>query len=271
MPHGGKDLNNPKKILEYAILAEKSGWDGFFIWDSLSMYCVDPWITLAAIAVKTEKIKMGVMVTPVARRRPWKLAKEIISLDNLSNGRVIFGAGLGDDVVFKPYGEGEDKKHRAEKLDEGLVILDQLLKGEKVNFQGKYFNLTDIQYESSVQKPRVPIWIGGLWPNKGPFKRAAKWDGMMPHTVRSVKRGERLEINEIKEIMKYIADHRKDSIDNFEMVMLSYLPKEKELALELVKSYYEVGVKWWVESVLEWEAETLEDVKERIISGPPEY
>lgn len=211
------------------------------------------------------------MVTPVARRRPWILAKEGVSLDQLSNGRLIFGAGLGDDPVFGSYGEDTDKKVRAKKLDEGLDILNQLWSGEVVNFDGKYFNITDITYDRPVQTPRIPIWIGGLWPNKAPFRRAAKWDGMMPHTVRSVKRGERLEIEEIKDIMKYIEEHREGPMDDFEMVMLSYLPKNEEDAISLVSKYHDVGVTWWVESVHEWGAEKIEEIEERIREGPPSY
>ncbi|KKM00173.1 hypothetical protein LCGC14_1807060, partial [marine sediment metagenome] len=198
MPHGGPSLNTPQKVTKYAIIAEQSGWDAFFIWDSISALAVDPWVTLASIAMSTKKIKIGAMVTPVARRRPWKLAKEGVSLDQLSHGRLIFGAGLGDDPVFGPYGEDTDKKVRAKKLDEGLDILNQLWSGEAVNFDGKYFNITDITYDRPIQSPRIPIWIGGLWPNKAPFRRAAKWDGMMPHTVRSVKKGGEIETEEIK-------------------------------------------------------------------------
>ena len=271
MPHGSPSLNTPQKITRYAILAEKAGWDGFFIWDSLSSLAVDPWITLASIAIKTETIKIGAMVTPVARRRPWKLAKEAVSLDQLSNGRLIFGAGLGDNIVYGPYGEETDKKVRAKKLDEGLEILDRLWRGEKVDYKGEFYNLTGIQYDRPIQSPRIPIWIGGLWPNKGPFRRAAKWDGMMPHTVRSVNRGERLELEEIKDIMEYITKHREEPMDEFELVMLSYLPKDPEEAIDLVRSYHQAGVKWWVESVLEWQAEGTEEIVERIKSGPPAY
>ncbi|MCE7734123.1 MAG: LLM class flavin-dependent oxidoreductase, partial [Candidatus Heimdallarchaeota archaeon] len=181
MPNGGPSLNTPQKITKYAKIAEQSGWDAFFIWDSIGPSATDPWVTLASIAMNTEKIKIGAMVTPVARRRPWKLAKEAVSIDQLSEGRLIFGAGLGDDPVFAPFNEDTNKKVRATKLDEGLNILNQLWSGEKVNFNGDYFKITDITYNKPVQTPRIPIWIGGLWPNKGPFRRAAKWDGMIPH------------------------------------------------------------------------------------------
>ena len=271
MPHGGPSLNTPQKITDYAVMAEDAGWDGFFIWDSISKMAVDPWITMANIASKTTKIKFGPMVTPIARRRPWMIAKALISLDQLSDGRVIFGAGLGDDPVFDAIGELTSKKMRAEQFDEGLKVLDALLKGEKVSHKGEYYALKDVEFENGVQQPRIPIWMGGLWPAKAPFRRAAKWDGMMPHTVRSVTPGERLELDEVEEIMAYINDHRVGSMDDFDMVMLSYLPEDKKEAEELVKRYYNKGVSWWVESVHEWKAESMDELKRRIQVGPPEF
>jgi len=271
MPHGLESLDTPQKVAKYAVIAEKSGWDGFFIWDSIGTRSVDPWVTLAAIAVQTETIKIGAMVTPIARRRPWKLAKEAISIDQLSNGRLIFGAGLGDTPVFKPYGGETDPKVRAKMLDEGLEVLDRLWEGEEVNFEGEHYTVKGVKFERPVQRPRIPVWLGGLWPKRAPFRRAAKWDGMMPHTVRSVKPGERLELDEVQEIIAYIASHREGDMDDFEMVMLSYLPENKDEAVALVKSYHEVGVKWWCESVFEWRAENVGEMEARIVAGPPDY
>jgi alkanesulfonate monooxygenase SsuD/methylene tetrahydromethanopterin reductase-like flavin-dependent oxidoreductase (luciferase family) len=130
-------FNNPFDLAEVAQKAEKAGWDGFFLWDhlvfmeGLEVPVLDPWITLSAISVKTEKIKIGPLITPISRRRPWKLAREIISLDHLSNGRIILGVGLGaPEYDFVTFGEDFDNSIHAKKLDEGLDVLIGFLSGK---------------------------------------------------------------------------------------------------------------------------------------------
>jgi alkanesulfonate monooxygenase SsuD/methylene tetrahydromethanopterin reductase-like flavin-dependent oxidoreductase (luciferase family) len=128
----------------------------------------DPWVTMAAIAARTERLRIGPLVTPLARRRVHKLARETVSLDILSGGRLVFGAGLGPDTTgeFGPFGDETDPRARAKLLDDGLTQLAAYWDGE---FEPR-----------PVQQPRIPIWIAARWPNRRPLKRAARWDGLFP-------------------------------------------------------------------------------------------
>jgi alkanesulfonate monooxygenase SsuD/methylene tetrahydromethanopterin reductase-like flavin-dependent oxidoreductase (luciferase family) len=265
-PNHGSD---PRFLAEIALEAEKAGWDGFFIWDNL--VALDPTIGLAAIAYATSKIKIGSMVFNVGRRRPWKLGRELVAIDHLSQGRLIIGAGLGDEGAYTTYGETGGLKPRAEKLDEGLEILSGLLSGEEFEYTGKHYQIKKTQFrDKPVQESHVPIWIGGLWPNKGPFRRAAKYDGIMPHTVRSTTLGEQLTHEEVKDIMRYIESHRKGSMDDFTLAMLSSTPPEEDQAREIISPFIELGAKWWVESVFEWQI-PMEDAIERVKAGPTKF
>lgn len=277
MPHGVKAISTPQDVVSLAIAAEEGGWDGFFIWDNLGQAMSDTAVVLAAIAVQTKRIKIGPMVTGVPRRRPWKLAKEIITLDLLSEGRIIFGAGLGEGMFYEKFGEETDDKIRAEKLDESLEILNAFMSGKEVNFEGKHYKVDSLTYKPPVQSPRVPIWVAGFWPKKGPFRRAAKWDGIMPHTTRVVKdENAILSTEEVEASLKFIQDHREGTLDNFSYVMLNPIPEDEEKKQKLLEKYQKLGVSWWVDSVYEWsqfdrEMETLEPLIAKIKAGPPNY
>jgi alkanesulfonate monooxygenase SsuD/methylene tetrahydromethanopterin reductase-like flavin-dependent oxidoreductase (luciferase family) len=172
--------------------AEAAGWDGFFLWDHIrfsdtfDVSVHDPWIALAALAATTQRIRLGPLVTPLARRRPWTVARETVTLDHLSRGRVVFGAGLGfpPDVEFGAFGEPTGDRERAELLDEGLEILDGLWSGEPVTVEGKHYLMDGVRFlPKPVQRPRIPVWVAGMWPNRAPFRRAARWDGVFPIAV----------------------------------------------------------------------------------------
>ena len=196
---------------ELAHIAEESGWDGIFLEDYIvwqshpEVPTYDPWITLAAIAMRTQRIRLGTMVTPLARRRPWKLAQELVTLDHLSNGRMILGVGLGDtgesigmDSSFAHFGEMLDPKKRARMLDEGLAIITRIWNGKPFSFDGEFYKIHNVQIlPKPVQQPRIPIWVGGGYPNRGPVERALRWDGscmykqqghwMQPEDVRALR------------------------------------------------------------------------------------
>lgn len=162
-------------VADLAARAEERGWDGFFLWDHITYRppvraVADPWITLAAIATATDRLVIGPLVTPLARRRPHRLARETVTLDRLSGGRLILGVGLGSDRSgeFDPdrFGEEGDPRVRAGLLDEGLERLSAYWAGE---------------FEPvPVQAPRVPVWVASRWPNRRPLRRAARWDGLFP-------------------------------------------------------------------------------------------
>ena len=170
---------------ELAALAEAAGWDGVFLEDYIvwqnnqTMPTYDPWVTLAAMALRTERVRLGTGVTPLTRRRPWKVAKETATLDQLSNGRIILGVGLGDaGASFDAFGEVTDVAERAAMLDEALAVLVGLWSGEPFSYDGAHYHLREVTLlPAPVQRPRIPIWVGGAWPKPGPTRRAARWDG----------------------------------------------------------------------------------------------
>lgn len=208
VPAGEVDVH---ALAELAHLAEEVGWDGIFIEDYITHWMapdaptVDPWIGLAAIAMRTERIRLGTMVTPLPRRRPWKVAREAVTLDHLSHGRLILGVGLGgasDPMNFDRFGEVTSVPQRAEMLDEALDIIAGLWSGQLLSYHGKHYRIDEITFlPTPVQKPRIPIWVGGDYLRKGPRERAARWDGsclykgtpgtgwqdMTPNDVRTLK------------------------------------------------------------------------------------
>ena len=167
------ELCDPRLLAELAADAEANGWDGFFLWDHVSYpepvnAIADPWVALSAIAAATERVRIGPLITPLARRRVHKLARETVTLDRLSDGRLILGVGVGSERTdeFAPYGDATGMKERAVLLDEGLAQLARYWDGE---FQ-----------PVPVQQPRIPVWVAARWPRRRPLQRAARWDGLFP-------------------------------------------------------------------------------------------
>jgi alkanesulfonate monooxygenase SsuD/methylene tetrahydromethanopterin reductase-like flavin-dependent oxidoreductase (luciferase family) len=177
------ELADPRRVGDLAAEAEAAGWDGVFVWDhvyyrSPVRAVTDPWTALACIAMRTTRVLLGPMVTPVPRRRPQVLARQIAALDQLSDGRCVFGAGLGLDGSGRElsrFGEELDDRTRAAMLDEGLALLQALLTGKPVDHSGEHFTARDVTF---LPAARVPIWIAARWPNKRPLRRAAAHDGV---------------------------------------------------------------------------------------------
>lgn len=170
-----------KEVVDAAVEAEKAGWDGVFVSDELSGFS-DPWTVLAAIAAKTTRIRLGTWITPVPNNLPWRLAQILASLDQLSDGRVILGVGLGTPHEYEAFCGSYDPKALGRRYDETLEIMTQLWQGDPVSFSGEFFTLNDAKLAiTPVQKPRIPIMMACWWPNKKPFRRAARWDGIMPY------------------------------------------------------------------------------------------
>lgn len=181
------ELADPRRCAEVAARAEAGGWDGMFVWDHM-LYAppveaiADPWVTMAAMACATERIALGPMVTPIARRRPWKLAREAITLDHLSGGRLVLGAGLGGDPgrELSAFGEEGDARSRARLLDEGLDLIVALWAGERVDHRGAFQADGVRLLPRPLQRPRIPIWLAARWPHQAPVRRAARYDGLFP-------------------------------------------------------------------------------------------
>jgi alkanesulfonate monooxygenase SsuD/methylene tetrahydromethanopterin reductase-like flavin-dependent oxidoreductase (luciferase family) len=170
-----EELSEPALVAELAERAERRGFDGFFVWDHVAYRepvkaLADPWVTLAAVAMRTERVRIGPLVTPLARRRPHQLARETVTLDRLSGGRLVLGVGLGSEVTgeFDParFGEEGDPKARARLLDEGL---ERLLEYWDGGFEPR-----------PVQRPRIPVWVAARWPRRKPLRRAARYEGLFP-------------------------------------------------------------------------------------------
>ena len=276
------DLADPRALAALAREAEESGWDGFFIWDHVvydpSFHPIaDPWVGLAAVALATKRVRLGTLVTPLARRRPWQVAREAATLDRLSGGRLVLGVGLGDPVPwdFGFFGEEEDARARARRLDEGLAILAGLWSGEPFSHEGEHYRLREVTFlPTPVQRPRVPIWVGGWWPNKPPMRRAARWDGVAPG-----KWGEPLAPEELRNLTAYVAAHRADG-SPFDVVVTGETPGgDRGGGTEVVARYAAAGATWWIEDVGPWRfglgAEdpwpppATASIRERIRQGPP--
>jgi alkanesulfonate monooxygenase SsuD/methylene tetrahydromethanopterin reductase-like flavin-dependent oxidoreductase (luciferase family) len=275
---------DPHNLLTLAAEAETAGWDGFFLWDHLLIFSraavpfVDAWVALAAIATRTERMRLGPMITPVARRRPWKLARELVSLDHLSRGRAVLGVGLGNpaDVEFQYFGEDPADRVRARKLDEALGIVDGLQRGESFQHDGEYFHLEAMTFlPRPVQTPRVPVWVAGNWPNKLPMRRAARWDGVFPlKQPSSVSVGSMafsdmwLAPTDLREIVAFVRQHRTTE-GHFDVVASGATPvNEPAHAREVVAAFQEVGATWWLEW-LDEQRGTFAKMREHIQQGPP--
>jgi alkanesulfonate monooxygenase SsuD/methylene tetrahydromethanopterin reductase-like flavin-dependent oxidoreductase (luciferase family) len=180
-------LADPRLLAALAAEAEEAGWDGVFLWDHVvyrppADAVLDAWIALAAIAAATTRVRLGPMVTPLARRRPHVVARQVAALDLLSEGRFVLGAGLGLDASggeLSRFGEELDDRIRAGMLDEALGLLDALLRGERVDHAGEHYVARDVRFlPPPQQQPRPPIWLAGRWPNGAPLRRAARYDGV---------------------------------------------------------------------------------------------
>jgi alkanesulfonate monooxygenase SsuD/methylene tetrahydromethanopterin reductase-like flavin-dependent oxidoreductase (luciferase family) len=180
------ELADPGRVADLAVVAEEAGWSGFFLWDHMlarpGMAVCDPWIAMAAVATATREITFGPMVTPLARRRPWVLARQAAALDRLSGGRLVIGVGLGDDgwKEFSSFGEATEPRERGLLLDESLEVLRRLLTGEDVDFDGQRLSVHTTPFLPKPVQDPVPIWVGARWPNRAPLARAARMQGCFP-------------------------------------------------------------------------------------------
>src|SRR5215472_1223819 len=181
------EFADPRQVAALARRAEEAGWDGFFVWDHVvfgygqHLEVADPWVLLTVMAMSTERITLGPLVTPVPRRRPGTLARQVTSVDRLSHGRLVFGAGLGFtlEAEYGTWGEVTEPRVLARRLDEGLAVLAALWAGERVDFRGAEVAAVGVTFAPvPVQRPRPPVWIGGNWPARAPLRRAARWDGV---------------------------------------------------------------------------------------------
>jgi alkanesulfonate monooxygenase SsuD/methylene tetrahydromethanopterin reductase-like flavin-dependent oxidoreductase (luciferase family) len=258
-------LADPAVVARLAGEAEEAGWDGFFLWDQIRWRepvaaVGDTQVTLAAIAAATERIRFGPLVTPLARRRPVKVARETAALDLLSGGRLTLGVGLGSDEFGSEYsmtGEELDDRRRAGMLDEALEILTAAWSGEPVHHRGRHYTVDGMRFlPRPVQRPRVPVWVAGYAGKLRPMRRAARYDGFFPVNLDSA--------DLLAEIIARVGTLREEA---------GRAPDEPyEVIAELEPGtdptpYREAGATWWL-AAPEWEGISADGVLGVIREGP---
>ena len=272
------DYADPATFMRLAREAETAGWDGLFVWDHILVepdggwQIADPWTLMAAAAAVTERIRLGPMVTPLPRRHPWVVARQAISLDHLSRGRLTLGVGLGmpPEVEFGAFGLETDAKARAAQLDEGLAILDGLWSGESFSFAGDHYRLEPMRFAPRpVQRPRIPIWVAGWSRRAAPFRRAARWDGVFPISPVTEESGAPIPIDELRAVLAIIrAERGERGLDGYDVAITGGSPADPVEAAQVVEPYVAEGVTWWLEGLNGWRG-LLEEMEERLRSGPP--
>lgn len=270
------EFADPATVVALARDAEASGWDGFFLWDHINIFgeepvpVADPWIHLAAVAQATERIAIGTMVTPVPRRRPWVLARQTATLDRLSRGRLILGVGLGfpAETEFSAFGEDPDLSVRAQKLDEGLAILAGLWSGEAFEFRGRHYQVARTRFlPTPVQQPRIPVWVAGVWPNAGPLRRAAAWDGYFPITMRpDGSEGEPLTPDDFAEMRTKLESMREGR--PIELVAGDEVVDTKPFDLDYLRGFERAGVTWYFLNLSTRHVD-MAALSDRVRQGPP--
>lgn len=256
LPNGGQGVE-ARNLVDLAKVAEQSGWDGVILEDYLIFQgkigesCFDPWTLLGAMAAVTDHILLGIEVVPLARRRPWQVASQAVTVDHLSRGRLVLGFGLGfkGDINFDGFGEDLDIKQRARRLDEGLEIINGLWTSKPFSHDGEFYHIKDVQLSPApLQQPRIPIWIGGGYPNKGPLERALRWDGACMYIeVGSFSKWQDWTPERMREFRTLVEQKRgKDS--PFTIAIGGRQRGEDwEKDRSLIQSLSEAGADWWLE------------------------
>jgi alkanesulfonate monooxygenase SsuD/methylene tetrahydromethanopterin reductase-like flavin-dependent oxidoreductase (luciferase family) len=258
-------LADPAVVVRLSAEAEEAGWHGVFVWDNLRYVepvvdVADPWITLAAMAAATERIQLGPMVTPLARRRPVKVARETATLDRLSGGRLALGVGLGSDEFASEYsitGEELDDRRRASMLDESLEILAAAWSGEPVHHRGEHYTVDGMRFlPRPVQRPGVPVWVAGYYGKPRPVRRAARYQGFFPLGLDHPE--------QLAEVVADLAALRKeagrDPTEPYDVVVA--LPPGDDPA-----PYFAAGATWWLVE-FPWDAVSVDQVRAVIHDGP---
>ncbi|HZX04000.1 LLM class flavin-dependent oxidoreductase [Kribbella sp.] len=273
------DFADARAVIRVAKAAEEAGWDGLFFWDHVvhskaqrrGQPFGDPWMLMTAAALATSRIKLGPLVTPVARRRPEQLARQVATLDALSGGRVIFGAGLGGpiDDEFGSFGDETDPRVLAERLDEGLDLMAAYWSGERVNHDGKHYRADDVELlPATIQRPRPPVWIAGYWPRKAPMRRAARWDGAVP-LFANANHGQAPAVEDVRDLITYLTQHRPDPTTPYDVIVGGITPAKNPHPV--IEPLAEAGATWWDERQLITGSDfyRLTPVLHRIEQGPP--
>jgi hypothetical protein len=269
-------VGDPLSATSLAADAERAGWDGVFTFDAVAigdMELYDPWVVMAAIAMRTERVRIGAIVTPPARRRPWKLAREAMTLDRLSGGRLVLPFGLGtlDDAGFGNVGEMTSARSRAERLDETLDILDGLWTGRPFAYHGRHFSFDEMTFlPTPIQQPHIPIWMVGVWARPRSMRRVLRCDGILPQVHDAAGGATRLTPEHIRSIADYVRKERPPARahEPFDIVVEGRTSAEDRPAGSAeVAQWADAGATWWLES--DWTGASVESLRARIVAGPP--
>ena len=269
-------FGDARAAADLAACAEQAGWDGFFVWEPVWGW--DAWVGLTAAAMRTERIKLGTMLTPLSRMRPWKLASESATLDHLSGGRLMLAVGLGaPDTGFTNFGEVTERKTRAELLDEGLSIVTGLWRGAPFAFQGRHYTVDTtgllVGGAPALQQPRIPIWVVGAWPSVRSFARVLRYDGLIPSTRGSDGQMRQVTPEELRAALAYVAAHR-HATTPFDVVVEGVTQGDAPVADgAILAPWVAAGATWWLETM--WTAPATSAgaavVRRRIEAGPPRF
>ena len=272
LPYG-----DARTAAELAAVAEEHGWDGFFVWEGV--WAIDPWVSLAAVAMRTERIRMGTMLTPLPRRLPWELAGQVATLDNLSGGRVILPVGLGaTDDRWWLFEDDPGRRVRAEQMDESLDLMQALWSGDPVTYEGAHYRARPAESmvpPRPVQRPRVPIWVVGAWPRPKSMRRAARLDGWLPAYMPRGGGGDReLTPELLRDGIDWLREQRAAeglAMDGYDVVAEGSTPPDRAAAAEIVRPWAEAGATWWIDA--DWSDMDSGRVRaaalERLRAGPP--
>lgn len=257
-------LADPVILAELGAEAEEAGWDAVFLWDHVyyrppAEAVTDPWMAMAAMAAHTNRIRVGPMVTPLARRRPQVVARQLVALDHLSAGRAIFGVGLGLDSSggeFSRFGEETDDKRRAGIFDEGLTLLGDLLSGQEVDHAGPHFRADKVTFLPRPVNGRVPIWVAARWPNRRPLRRAANHDGLF---IIDIERP-----TDLHGVLGYIAETRPGGLSGYEVVIEGDPNRDCDW-----DGWQQAGATWWLANFDPFTTGP-DHVRRVIAAGPPQ-
>jgi hypothetical protein len=274
-----------REFAEVAALGEAHGWDGVFTWESL--YGVEAWVTLAAAAMTTERVRLGTLLTPASRHRPWDLASRVSTVDRLSGGRVVMAVGLG---ALHPgwlrFERDEGRRARAEKLDEVLAVYAGLLGDEQFTFEGRHHTVLAIGEGAPpgppppVQRPHPPVWVVGAWlpgrPRQPSLERAARWQGLLPVVAAGDDRpeGPHYDLDSFAGVVGRVRELRAAQglpWEGYDVVVEGDNTGEFVRLEGTPADWREAGATWWVESwwSVEPGAAGMAEVRRRVEAGPP--
>jgi alkanesulfonate monooxygenase SsuD/methylene tetrahydromethanopterin reductase-like flavin-dependent oxidoreductase (luciferase family) len=271
LPYG-----DARAAAELAVVAEKHGWDGFFVWEGV--WAIDPWVSLAAVAMRTERIRMGTMLTPLPRRLPWELAGQVATLDNLSGGRVVLPIGLGaTDDRWWLFEDDPGRRVRADQMDEALDLIQALWSGEPVTYEGAHYRARPAEVmvpPRPVQRPRVPIWAVGAWPRPKSMRRAARLDGWLPAYMPRSGGDHELTPELLRDGIDWLREQRAAeglTMDGYDIVAEGTTPPDPAAAAQIVRPWAAAGATWWIDA--DWSDMEPGRVRaaalERLRAGPP--